>query len=265
MRARKEAGRKAAEAGTASSGGPASGSGPAPADERPPVGNSAGDSTDSGPKPDYNTNSLFERGMDNRQENNGPQINTDVNRPFIEDDTGHTETNGPQIDTDVNRPFIDEDSSKEQRVPPRTDFGFYGAGTSDPRKLIDEFIKRAEALYEDFFKRIDINNWNELLNSDIMWDMSSKPALNQRFLEFLSAHRYYPLDIWKLMDSHFKWSEPTNLSYASIFRGLDKYIAFQLGREKGLDYSCFKSSDNIDFAKFAEYRDEAWQHPGLFR
>ncbi|HEX9061038.1 MAG TPA: hypothetical protein VF941_12735, partial [Clostridia bacterium] len=119
-----------------------------------------------------------------------------------------------------------------------------------------DFIKRAEAVYMDFFSRIEVENWQALLNCDAMWDISNRKQLNSMFLNFLKGHHHLPKNIWKFLDLNFGWSErrDTNTWNDSFIQ----YILIQLDQKSGLRFPDFKETHDIDYEKYLDYRERAF-------
>lgn len=122
----------------------------------------------------------------------------------------------------------------------------------------NEFIKHAEALYVDFFQRIDIINWNKLLDCDVMWDIKNRESLNYKFLRFLENHHYFPQDIWKLLQINFTYTEHEEYKYKSSDYNLNKYIAEQINKYKNLNYYTLERIEGVDYEKYLDYRAGAF-------
>jgi tetratricopeptide (TPR) repeat protein len=64
-----------------------------------------------------------------------------------------------------------------------------------------------EELYLDFFKRIEIKNWEDILKSDFFLDAHAKTSIRAAMLHFLAGHPVLPKDVWVLMDREFGWTD----------------------------------------------------------
>lgn len=73
------------------------------------------------------------------------------------------------------------------------------------RKLtpVDDFISRCEQLYNDFYRRIDEQEWEQLFSEDICVSLESGEEVRQRFLVFLMEHFRLPSSVWKKIDHTF--------------------------------------------------------------
>jgi tetratricopeptide (TPR) repeat protein len=123
---------------------------------------------------------------------------------------------------------------------------------------ISEFIEEVNNIYKNYFSRIELKNWEVLMNFDVMWDINDKENLNIEMLNFLMEHHQLPQNVWKLLDSYFNWTgneEDLSMYYAEEFI---HYIYSLIHLKKDLNYACFKSVENIDYDKFFENRENAY-------
>lgn len=70
-----------------------------------------------------------------------------------------------------------------------------------------EWLKRVEALYQDFGKRIQEKEWEELLRSPICQDLETQRDAGWALLSFLMDHFYLPQSCCRVMDNAFGWSK----------------------------------------------------------
>ena len=107
-----------------------------------------------------------------------------------------------------------------------------------PKETIDEVLRRMEELYSDFYKRIDIRNWNRILESDIFWDIEGKTHLRVVMLRFFSTHSVLPKAVWILMDREFGWSDYKD-SMQSRYKDDYAVLNEEMDPRWDLDYACF--------------------------
>ena len=122
----------------------------------------------------------------------------------------------------------------------------------------DKFMLQIEALYNDFFSRIGIDNWKILLNNDVMWNISNREKILNLVLDFLANHRYLPQEVWKLLAGNFQWCNEENPTYCHPNEEFIKYIQGQINQQNPLRYSFFNSGEIIDFESFLENREKAY-------
>ena len=103
-----------------------------------------------------------------------------------------------------------------------------------------------EELYSDFFRRIEIDNWKSILESDLFWDIGLRARIKSMILHFFAEHPALPKAVWILMDKEFGWSECLNITAALNIYDYS-VLRKELDTRWDLDYTCFR--------KFASLRD----------
>lgn len=126
-------------------------------------------------------------------------------------------------------------------------------------EIVEEFIDKAQALYNDFFSRINIENWITLLNSEAMWYMGDKKLLSNKMIEFLIENHYFSGNIWNLFGNNFNWMEQTDYLYGKYDESFINYLEKQINDNNGLRYSYFKEGQVFDYDTFLRYREEAFE------
>lgn len=121
------------------------------------------------------------------------------------------------------------------------------------RTGIKEFFESALTLYEDFYARIDIENWKKVLQAEHLWDMNLKEEIRWDVLRFFVEHPDLPQTVWHHLDSEFYWSERrggippvARHDMAALSSELDPYWNF--------DYSYFHKNESVDFERYSQYR-----------
>lgn len=100
-----------------------------------------------------------------------------------------------------------------------------------------------EELYLDFFERIEIRNWENILKSDIFMDIQIKTALRPAMLYFFAEHPVLPKDVWVLFDREFGWTEnrssmpAESIPYFAVLKA-------ELDPRWDLDYACFQGNND---------------------
>jgi|GEM_PF-2177433 len=131
--------------------------------------------------------------------------------------------------------------------------------TSTFEDNVNNFISRVKILYDDFFSRIDVENWRGILNSEVMWYMGDKKLLNDSMIEFLMGNHYLPQSVWKLLDENFNWSQQKKYLYDKYSEEFIKYIFKQLEDSNQLRYCYFKKLNGAPSEMFLEYREKAFE------
>lgn len=120
-----------------------------------------------------------------------------------------------------------------------------------------EFMLQVEALYNNFFSRIDINNWRTLLNNDVIWVIDNQKTISRLMLDFLSSHHYLPQDIWILLNNNFHWYNRDDTEIYHYNSEFITYIRKQIEQSRPLSFSFFKPLEGVDYEKYLEYRENA--------
>lgn len=125
-------------------------------------------------------------------------------------------------------------------------------------QVVDELFNRVEELYSNFFQRIEIKNWEKILNADIMWSLDYQEKLSKRMLSFLDEHRHIPQKILKLLDDNFHWMEQEDVLRSYCHADFITYFYKQISSEIGNRYCYFSPDCKIDYDKYLNYREAAF-------
>lgn len=126
--------------------------------------------------------------------------------------------------------------------------------------IVDDFIKECKKLYSDFQKRIKVENWKKLFESElyerIYNDLNVNEEFNVKMLLFLGKYRNIPTEVWKFLNGLFFWTEREDLK--NYFTS--DYISYIINRIISiwdLGYEAFIEDKDIDYDKFIEHRYNA--------
>ncbi|WP_052759453.1 tetratricopeptide repeat protein [Paenibacillus sp. DMB20] len=129
-----------------------------------------------------------------------------------------------------------------------------------PVHPIQGFMARLDALYSDFYARIDTSNWETLLNSDIVWNVEHSEALQDALISFLEDCHHLPRPVWELMDMMFHWTENRNELMERHPEYFVKYMLHEISGSMEMGYDCFRNSglpEGFDFEAYLELRQDA--------
>ncbi len=123
-----------------------------------------------------------------------------------------------------------------------------------------EFLDRLEELYNDFFRRIDINNWYELMNSDLTWDFYNRLYFRRMVVDFLSAHYFLPQNIWKFLDGIIHFEEIEEELYEEYPHTFSNHLSKVLSSHFYLSYEFFNraGAEDVDYETYLQLREEAY-------
>ncbi|PHE53925.1 J domain-containing protein [Bacillus pseudomycoides] len=121
---------------------------------------------------------------------------------------------------------------------------------------VHAFTEKTEMLYNDFFARIEPKNWEDLLSSDVIWDVEHTAVIQDRLIEFLQYHYHFPRSIWELLDNVFRFSEQRDALEFEYGEETVQFLLERISGEKEMRYDVFKKSDDLDFEAYFHLREE---------
>lgn len=127
-----------------------------------------------------------------------------------------------------------------------------------PETLIDKFMNKVDELYNNFFMRIDINNWKLLLEDKNFWYIGIHEKLSFNMLNFLAYHYNLPRKIWTLLDTYFDWANQIDNLYKYFNENFVNYIIGEITCPFELRYDFFKKDYECDYDKFISFRNDAY-------
>lgn len=122
---------------------------------------------------------------------------------------------------------------------------------------LDAFMEEVKELYDDFFSRIETDNWMTLLNADVVWNVELNETLQSRLIYFLYHHHYLPLPIWQLLESMFHWRDQEEHLRSQYDEDFIEYVLEQINGSKTLQYHFFRKIDGFNYDSFLKLREQA--------
>ena len=83
---------------------------------------------------------------------------------------------------------------------------------------IKQFLNRLNEIYNDIYLRTDLVAWEDLLNSDVIWNVDGFQVIEDDMFDFLIKHKYLPAEVWTKLNNNFTWEKNEMKLY-------DKYSA----------------------------------------
>ncbi|WP_338752748.1 DUF1266 domain-containing protein [Bacillus sp. FJAT-52991] len=121
---------------------------------------------------------------------------------------------------------------------------------------VSMFMEEIAALYDDFFARIELKNWEKLLNSDVVWDVQHTSTLQNRLILFLEDHYYLPRPIWELFDQMFHWREQEEELIEEHSEETIQLLLQHINGAREMRYQFFREIDDLDYELFLQLREE---------
>jgi tetratricopeptide (TPR) repeat protein len=95
---------------------------------------------------------------------------------------------------------------------------------------VETFMATLSQLYENESQRTQLEQWRELFNDVILWNLEKQQYLYGKVITFLVSHHYLPNEVWQFLDQQFQWSENT-MTLTETY-GEEK-VSYVMARVKG--------------------------------
>lgn len=123
-------------------------------------------------------------------------------------------------------------------------------------KMNEEFIQNVQEIYADFSRRVEIHQWMNLFDCEVIWNIYNREIIGEEVLEFLSAHRNLPQNIWIFLNLNFNWVSKID-SYDGSYEGVIEYVEERLQEKEELSYAFDDDIKKIDYDTYLNFREEA--------
>ncbi len=70
---------------------------------------------------------------------------------------------------------------------------------------IGQWMKRVDEVYNDYARRLDITEWESLLEDDLCMAIDSSAECNEKLLIYISDHIFIPHEVLKVLENFFHW------------------------------------------------------------
>lgn len=122
----------------------------------------------------------------------------------------------------------------------------------------NEILAQIETLYSDFSERIKIENWAQLLNQDVFWNIENKNRLEPRVLYFLSTHYYLPKDIYLLLDDSFNFRSNVRELSHNYGEKFTMYVMNVLCRPFPINYNHISKMEESQYDGYLELKEKIY-------
>ena len=115
---------------------------------------------------------------------------------------------------------------------------------------IDAWIKHAEEIYDSLSKRINVEQWESLLDEEICLDLEIGEEVKDRFFDFLMEHYRLPKKVWELFDQRYFIEEDKQQFLERYPENFVNFMIDQLHMAAGFPYGLFEGADDGDYDGF---------------
>ncbi|WP_297417291.1 J domain-containing protein [Clostridium sp.] len=158
-----------------------------------------------------------------------------------------------------------EIGNEKVKIPNKINFEYNdinydkSAANNNLKENIHEFLNRLDTIYNDISLRINLRMWEELLNSDILWDLNSFKIIKDEVFKFLLDHKYLPSDVLILLSNNFDWTQNEKTLYGKYSpEKVDEFFS-NLKSPSELEYDYLGTLDSKDADKYLELREKAYK------
>ncbi|MBR6366602.1 MAG: tetratricopeptide repeat protein [Lachnospiraceae bacterium] len=132
-----------------------------------------------------------------------------------------------------------------------------GKGAEEPEEQFDDteeghFMKDLDAVFKDFQKRIDPENWRELMNRDVVVRLDMKETIREKVLSYLMRHYLIPHNVWQVIVETFSIDEKIDELSEQFPRDFLEYAVNNAHYDDALDYTRFEEAGDYPYDKYID-------------
>lgn len=109
------------------------------------------------------------------------------------------------------------------------------------------WMQKVENIYNKFSLRINIQNWEELLQDDVCFQIDSTREASYKLLTFLMDNYRLPQNVWKVLEDRFNWREEREELYKNFPVQFIDFIINEILYEDTIRYDLFKSEEDGNY------------------
>ena len=112
------------------------------------------------------------------------------------------------------------------------------------------FMDKFSKMYADFARRIDPQQWEELLEDEVCIALDTEDQVRMRVLEFIMEHHYFPRTVWQLLNRRFLWAEQEEELKKVFPPEFIDYVLTNVNSQWGIHYHLFDVTKDQPFDRF---------------
>ncbi len=120
------------------------------------------------------------------------------------------------------------------------------------REEIQDFLKQAETIYQDYGRRILPEEWKKVVDAPICRELETQREAGWAFLGFLMDHFHLPHSCYQVFDQAFGWTEDEDELYNHFPEGFLDYLYDRIREEDSFRYDIFEIREGFDYDEFCE-------------
>jgi hypothetical protein len=123
---------------------------------------------------------------------------------------------------------------------------------------IDKIMNQIVDLYNDYFRRIDIENWKNLFANDVLLNFEMVDDINIILLKFLVKNYVIPQEIWKYLNSIFDWESQYTILRKHFDRNTIESIFAYINEEQFINCNVDWNIENFNYDYYIRLRFQAY-------
>jgi len=118
--------------------------------------------------------------------------------------------------------------------------------------IYDDFLAQLQSLYNDFFSRKGVSNWERQVLQNAFW-INNKAGLEPYIQDFLQRNRNLPSEVWQLFDNEYHWNDRINeLSSTDLY--FARCVLIETCQRWKLEYSFVSRDVRFNYEEYFNCR-----------
>ena len=115
----------------------------------------------------------------------------------------------------------------------------------------DEFTKKIAEVYENFFRRINPDSWDVILEDEMSVSLDTSEMASETLLGYLMEHYYLPQAVWVKLEEFFGWELRKQELYSNFPPNFIDYVIGRKTCEDSIRYDMFQDTgEECDYEGF---------------
>ena len=114
----------------------------------------------------------------------------------------------------------------------------------------ESVVKQFSDLYQDFGRRLQVEEWNVILAQDICNRIDSQMEIGEKLLVFFMESYYIPQSVWICLDSFFSWSKQVSVLKEKFPANFIDFVMNNILYEETIRYEYFDIVPGKDYDEF---------------
>lgn len=112
---------------------------------------------------------------------------------------------------------------------------------------LEQWMYEIEQIYQNFYRRIDEEEWDEQLQNEICTDLDTAEEARMWMIRFLMEHCFLPQFVWKKVWKVFEFEEDKEILTEKVSNDFITYIQYRANNEDYFDYQLFDGPIDADY------------------